>query len=238
MFKFSPYMMARVALLACLALFSSGCGNTPIESQQKGSDKGKGGGKGGRDRGQQTVPVGVAKVESRDMPVLLNGLGSVDAFNTVVVKTPSPNPLTVSLVSNVLVMPKHVLESAYRAGNYSSAYTVSTAPDSIVTSGPYRLQQYVPGEKTVLTRNPYWFGVDPKGHRLPYLNELDYLIVDLPPGTGDVSLSMAQSVPVAGAVVVTTPQGVSVSDVRKAVAMFRQLNIPVLGVIENMSYFI
>jgi ATP-binding protein involved in chromosome partitioning len=68
--------------------------------------------------------------------------------------------------------------------------------------------------------------------------ELDYLVVDLPPGTGDVSLSMAQSVPVAGAVVVTTPQGVSVSDVRKAVGMFRQLNIPVLGVIENMSYFV
>jgi ATP-binding protein involved in chromosome partitioning len=67
--------------------------------------------------------------------------------------------------------------------------------------------------------------------------ELDYLVVDLPPGTGDVSLSMAQSVPVAGAVVVTTPQGVSVSDVRKAVGMFRQLNIPVLGVIENMSSF-
>jgi ATP-binding protein involved in chromosome partitioning len=68
--------------------------------------------------------------------------------------------------------------------------------------------------------------------------ELDYLIVDLPPGTGDVSLSLSQSVPVAGAVVVTTPQGVSVSDVRKAVAMFRQLNIPLLGVVENMSYFV
>ena len=68
--------------------------------------------------------------------------------------------------------------------------------------------------------------------------ELDYLIVDLPPGTGDVSLSMAQSVPVAGAVLVTTPQGVSVSDVRKAVGMFRQLKVPVLGVIENMSHFL
>ncbi len=62
--------------------------------------------------------------------------------------------------------------------------------------------------------------------------------MDLPPGTGDVALSMAQSVPMAGAVVVTTPQGVSVSDVTKAVGMFRQLNIPVLGVIENMSYFV
>jgi len=79
-------MMARIVLLACLALVSSGCGNTPIQSQQKGSDKGKGG-KGSKGGGQQSVPVGVAKVESRDMPVLLNGLGSVDAFNTVVVKT-------------------------------------------------------------------------------------------------------------------------------------------------------
>jgi len=68
--------------------------------------------------------------------------------------------------------------------------------------------------------------------------DLDYLVVDLPPGTGDVALSMAQSVPMAGAVVVTTPQSVAVSDVRKAVGMFRQLNIPVLGVIENMSYFV
>src|SRR4029079_8026634 len=68
--------------------------------------------------------------------------------------------------------------------------------------------------------------------------ELDYLLVDLPPGTGDVSLSMAQSVPVAGAVVITTPQSVSVSDVRKAVAMFRQLNIPILGVVENMAGFV
>jgi len=68
--------------------------------------------------------------------------------------------------------------------------------------------------------------------------ELEVLVVDLPPGTGDVALSMAQSVPMAGAVVVTTPQGVSVSDVRKAVGMFRQLNIPLLGVIENMSYFV
>jgi ATP-binding protein involved in chromosome partitioning len=66
----------------------------------------------------------------------------------------------------------------------------------------------------------------------------DVLWGDLPPGTGDVSLSMAQSVPVAGAVLITTPQQVSISDVRKAAAMFRQLNIPVLGVIENMSYFL
>ena len=68
--------------------------------------------------------------------------------------------------------------------------------------------------------------------------ELDYLIVDMPPGTGDVQLSLAQLVPVQGAVLVTTPQAVSLADVRRAVKMFEQVAIPVLGVVENMSYFV
>jgi ATP-binding protein involved in chromosome partitioning len=67
---------------------------------------------------------------------------------------------------------------------------------------------------------------------------LDYLIIDLPPGTGDASLSLAQSLSLTGAVVVTTPQKVALSDVIRGVAMFEQLNVPVLGVIENMSYFV
>jgi len=67
---------------------------------------------------------------------------------------------------------------------------------------------------------------------------LDYLVIDMPPGTGDVALSLGQTVPVAGAVVVTTPQQVSLADSRRAVAMYKKLNIPTLGVIENMSYFI
>ena len=66
---------------------------------------------------------------------------------------------------------------------------------------------------------------------------LDYLIVDMPPGTGDVALSLSQQTAVSGAVVVTTPQTVSVADSRRAIHMYRKLNIPVLGVIENMSYF-
>ena len=65
--------------------------------------------------------------------------------------------------------------------------------------------------------------------------ELDYLIIDLPPGTGDVQLTLAQRIPVAGAVVVTTPQEVALDDVRRAVAMFRKVKVPVLGVVENMS---
>jgi ATP-binding protein involved in chromosome partitioning len=68
--------------------------------------------------------------------------------------------------------------------------------------------------------------------------ELDYLIVDMPPGTGDVQLSLAQLVPVQGAVLVTTPQAVSLADVLRAAKMFETVNVPVLGVIENMSYFI
>jgi ATP-binding protein involved in chromosome partitioning len=66
--------------------------------------------------------------------------------------------------------------------------------------------------------------------------ELDYLVIDLPPGTGDAQLSLAQSIPLSGAVVVTLPQDVSVEDANRAVAMFRAMNVPILGVVENMSY--
>ena len=68
--------------------------------------------------------------------------------------------------------------------------------------------------------------------------ERDFLIVDLPPGTGDAQLSLAQAVPMAGVIIVTTPQNVSLQDSRRGLAMFKQMNIPVLGVIENMTYFI
>ena len=70
-------------------------------------------------------------------------------------------------------MPKHVLEEAYQKGDYAAAYNVGTPADKIVTSGPWRIAQYMPGEKTVLARNPYFFGVDKKNQRLPYLDESD-----------------------------------------------------------------
>jgi ATP-binding protein involved in chromosome partitioning len=95
----------------------------------------------------------------------------------------------------------------------------------------------VPPDQPVIWRGPMLHGAMQQFMRDVQWGELDYLVVDLPPGTGDVALSLSQSVPVAGAVVVTTPQGVSISDVRKAVQMFRQLNIPILGAVENMSYF-
>lgn len=68
--------------------------------------------------------------------------------------------------------------------------------------------------------------------------ELDILVVDMPPGTGDIALSLAQNYPVSGVVIISTPQEVALSDVRKCVAMFRKLEIPILGMVENMSYFL
>jgi ATP-binding protein involved in chromosome partitioning len=69
-------------------------------------------------------------------------------------------------------------------------------------------------------------------------NNLDFLVIDLPPGTGDAQISLAQSVPISGAIVVTTPQQVSLQDSRRGLAMFMQLGVPLLGIVENMSVFI
>ncbi|MEJ5286570.1 MAG: Mrp/NBP35 family ATP-binding protein [Bacteroidota bacterium] len=68
--------------------------------------------------------------------------------------------------------------------------------------------------------------------------ELDYLVFDLPPGTGDVQLTLTQKIPLTGAIIVTTPQEIAVADVRRSIAMFRKVNVEILGVVENMSYFI
>src|SRR5699024_8530516 len=68
--------------------------------------------------------------------------------------------------------------------------------------------------------------------------ELDYLVLDLPPGTGDIQLTLVQTVPLTGAVIVSTPQTVALDDARKGVAMFKKVNVPVLGMVENMAYFI
>jgi ATP-binding protein involved in chromosome partitioning len=68
--------------------------------------------------------------------------------------------------------------------------------------------------------------------------ELDYLVIDMPPGTGDIALTLSQLLPLTGAVVVCTPQDVALLDAVKAIAMFRKVNIPVLGMVENMSYFL
>jgi len=90
----------------------------------------------------------------------------------------------------------------------------------------------------VIWRGPMLHGVVQQFFREVRWNEIDYLVIDLPPGTGDIALSLSQTVPVAGAIVVTTPQVVALADTRRAVRMYQKLNIPTLGLIENMSHFI
>ena len=90
----------------------------------------------------------------------------------------------------------------------------------------------------VIWRGPMLHGVVNQFFREVKWENVDYLIVDMPPGTGDIALSLSQTVPVAGAVVVTTPQVVSVADTRRAVRMYQKLNVPPLGLVENMSHFL
>lgn len=89
----------------------------------------------------------------------------------------------------------------------------------------------------IIWRGPMLHGALQQFFREVRWVDLDYLIVDMPPGTGDVALSLSQTVPVAGAILVTTPQLVSLADTRRAIAMYRKLNIAPIGLIENMSYF-
>jgi ATP-binding protein involved in chromosome partitioning len=94
-----------------------------------------------------------------------------------------------------------------------------------------------PGDRPLIWRGPMLHSVMQQFLRSVVWGRLEYLIVDLPPGTGDVQLSLIQSAPLTGAIVVTTPSQVALADVRKAIEMFRQVNTEVLGVVENMSYF-
>ena len=89
--------------------------------------------------------------------------------------------------------------------------------------------------KAIIWRGPMLHGVIRQFLTSVQWGELDYLVVDLPPGTGDAPLSLVQTVPLSGAVIVTTPQQVALSDVRRSIAMFREVRVPVLGIIENMA---
>jgi ATP-binding protein involved in chromosome partitioning len=93
-----------------------------------------------------------------------------------------------------------------------------------------------PGDKPLVWRGPMLHSVIQQFLRGVDWGELDYLIIDLPPGTGDVQLTLLQTAPVTGAIVVTTPSAVSLEDARKAVHMFEQVKVSILGIVENMSY--
>lgn len=93
-----------------------------------------------------------------------------------------------------------------------------------------------PGDKPLVWRGPMLHSVIQQFLRGVDWGDLDYLVIDLPPGTGDVQLSLIQSAPITGAIVVTTPSDVSLEDARKAIHMFHQVRVPILGIVENMSY--
>ncbi len=117
-----------------------------------------------------------------------------------------------------------------------------TGPNEIDPNQAYGLKLMSMGflldpEKPMIVRGPIVHTVVRQFLGDVKWGELDYLIIDLPPGTGDVALSLAQSAPLTGAVVVSTPQDVSLIDVHKAVSMFRTLKVPVLGLVENMSFY-
>ena len=113
----------------------------------------------------------------------------------------------------------------------------------IVPAEKYGLQVVSMGFLTssdapIIWRGPMLHGVVKQFFQDVRWGELDYLVIDMPPGTGDVALSLSQTVPVSGAVVVTTPQVVSLADSRRAVAMYKKLDIPTLGIVENMSHYV
>jgi ATP-binding protein involved in chromosome partitioning len=94
-----------------------------------------------------------------------------------------------------------------------------------------------PGDKPMVMRGPMLHQIIRQFLQQVAWGELDFLLVDLPPGTGDVVISLVQTVPLTGAVVVSTPSDVALQDARKALEMFHQVNVPVLGIVENMSHF-
>ncbi len=120
---------------------------------------------------------------------------------------------------------------------------LTTDGKKIIPAEKYGIQVISMGFMTsddspVIWRGPMLHGAIQQFFREVRWDDLDYLIVDMPPGTGDVALSLSQTVPVAGSIVVTTPQQVSLADSRRAVRMYQKLNIAPLGIIENMSHFV
>jgi ATP-binding protein involved in chromosome partitioning len=123
-----------------------------------------------------------------------------------------------------------------------SAQLTTNADRQIVPAEKYGVQVISIGFLTnddapIIWRGPMLHGAIQQFFKEVAWKDLDYLIIDMPPGTGDVALSLSQTVPVVGAIVVTTPQQVSLADSRRAVRMYQKLSIPTIGIVENMSYY-
>jgi ATP-binding protein involved in chromosome partitioning len=124
-------------------------------------------------------------------------------------------------------------EAIPRAGQDKKIYPVEKYGISLISMG-----FFLDDQSPVIWRGPIVMSIVRQFLRDVLWDELDYLIVDLPPGTGDAALTLAQEVPLSGGVIVSTPQDVALLDVQRGIAMFRQVNVPILGVIENMSYYV
>lgn len=112
----------------------------------------------------------------------------LDAWR-VAFELPGPNAVAERLFDGIAILPRHLLEKAYRAGKLAEAWGLRTPPTGIAGLGPFRLKEYLPGQRVVLERNPYYWKADPAGNRLPYLNELDFVIA----GTDDLQVLRFQS---------------------------------------------
>jgi ATP-binding protein involved in chromosome partitioning len=120
-----------------------------------------------------------------------------------------------------------------RAGQDKKIYPVEKYGISLISMG-----FFLDDKSPVIWRGPIVMSIVRQFLRDVLWSELDYLVVDLPPGTGDAALTLAQEVPLTGGVIVSTPQDVALLDVQRGIAMFRQVNVPILGIIENMSYYV
>jgi ATP-binding protein involved in chromosome partitioning len=96
----------------------------------------------------------------------------------------------------------------------------------------------MPPDQPVIWRGPLVMSAVKQFLQDVLWNDLDYLVIDMPPGTGDAQLTLVQTVPLSGVVMVTTPQEVALADVRRGIQMFAKIEVPVLGIVENMSYFV
>jgi ATP-binding protein involved in chromosome partitioning len=124
-------------------------------------------------------------------------------------------------------------EATPRAGDDKKIYPVERYGVSLISMG-----FFLDDQSPVVWRGPIVMGIIRQFLRDVLWGELDYLIVDLPPGTGDAVLTLAQEIPLTGGVIVSTPQDVALLDVNRGIAMFKQVNVPLLGVVENMSYYL
>lgn len=167
-------------------------------------------GKGGVAKSTTAVNLGVALAESGAAVGILDA----DIYGPSV-------PTMLAIEKQPRALPDNTLEPAEAAG----LKVISMA-------------FFMPAEKAAILRGPMVSGYIVQFLERVHWGELDYLLIDYPPGTGDIQLTLSQRAPLTGAVIVTTPQEVSLADVRRAVSMFETTKVPVLGVCETMSYFI